>query len=108
MIDISSKTKRSNVTNIATDTEVRIVLDDFLLPDTYRKFSPVMCGNVPLDGSQNEKLQLEGLTYIKRNEEEMKMLAKVPSQEKGISQKIRDWIKLNTDMYGGLPFFSKL
>lgn len=67
-----------------------------------------MCGNVPLDGSQNEKLQLEGLTYIKRNEEEMKMLAKVPSQEKGISQKIRDWIKLNTDMYGGLPFFSKL
>lgn len=70
VIDISSKTKWSNVTDSATDTEVHIVLDDLLLPDPSYKFSPIMCGNIPLDGSQNEKLQLERLTYIKRNEEE--------------------------------------
>ncbi|XP_066128255.1 calcium-independent phospholipase A2-gamma isoform X1 [Saccopteryx bilineata] len=108
----SLRTKLSNVINSATDTEeVHIMLDGLLPPDTYFRFNPVMCENIPLDESRNEKLdqlQLEGLKYIERNEEKMKKLAKILSQEKTTLQKINDWIKLKTDMYEGLPFFSKL
>ncbi|XP_021109567.1 calcium-independent phospholipase A2-gamma isoform X5 [Heterocephalus glaber] len=108
----SLKTKLSNVINSATDTEeVHIMLDGLLPPDTYFRFNPVMCENIPLDESRNEKLdqlQLEGLKYIERNEQKMKKLAKILSQEKTTLQKINDWIKLKTDMYEGLPFFSKL
>ena len=87
------------------------MLDGLLPPDTYFRFNPVMCEYIPLDESRNEKLdqlQLEGLRYIERNEEKMKKLAKILSQEKTTLQKINDWIKLKTDMYEGLPFFSKL
>lgn len=87
------------------------MLDGLLPPDTYFRFNPVICENIPLDESRNEKLdqlQLEGLKYIERNEEKMKKLAKILSQEKTTLQKINDWIKLKTDMYEGLPFFSKL
>lgn len=108
----SLKTKLSNVINSATDTEeVHVMLDGLLPPDTYFRFNPVMCENIPLDESRNEKLdqlQLEGSKYIERNEEKMKKLAKILSQEKTTLQKINDWIKLKTDMYEGLPFFSKL
>ncbi|XP_055276565.1 calcium-independent phospholipase A2-gamma-like [Moschus berezovskii] len=108
----SLKTKLSNVINSATDTEeVHVMLDGLLPPDTYFRFNPVMCENIPLDESRNEKLnqlQLEGLKYIERNEEKMKKLAKILSQAKTTLQKINDWIKLKTDMYEGLPFFSKL
>ncbi|KAM7121376.1 calcium-independent phospholipase A2-gamma isoform 4-T4 [Molossus nigricans] len=99
----SLKTKLSNVINSATDTEeVHIMLDGLLPPDTYFRFNPVMCENIPLDESRNEKLdqlQLEGLKYIERNEEKMKKLAKILSQEKTTLQKINDWIKLKTDIY---------
>ncbi|XP_022448729.1 calcium-independent phospholipase A2-gamma isoform X2 [Delphinapterus leucas] len=108
----SLKTKLSNVINSATDTEeVHVMLDGLLPPDTYFRFNPVIRENIPLDESRNEKLdqlQLEGLKYIERNEEKMKKLAKILSQEKTTLQKINDWIKLKTDMYEGLPFFSKL
>ncbi|XP_011374982.1 calcium-independent phospholipase A2-gamma isoform X3 [Pteropus medius] len=108
----SLRTKLSNVISSATDTEeVHIMLDGLLPPDTYFRFNPVMCENIPLDESRNEKLdqlQLEGLQYIERNEEKMKKLAEILSQEKTTLQKINDWIKLKTDMYEGLPFFSKL
>uniref|UniRef100_A0A8C0WRE5 PNPLA domain-containing protein n=1 Tax=Castor canadensis TaxID=51338 RepID=A0A8C0WRE5_CASCN len=108
----SLKTKLSNVINSATDTEeVHIMLDGLLPPDTYFRFNPVMCENIPLDESRNEKLdqlQLEGLKYIERNAQKMKKVAKILSQEKTTLQKINDWIKLKTDMYEGLPFFSKL
>ncbi|KAL6065232.1 hypothetical protein STEG23_027861 [Scotinomys teguina] len=108
----SLKTKLSNVINSATDTEeVHIMLDGLLPPDTYFRFNPVMCENIPLDESRNEKLdqlQLEGMKYIERNEQKMKKVAKILSQEKTTLQKINDWIKLKTDMYEGLPFFSKL
>ncbi|XP_029774544.1 calcium-independent phospholipase A2-gamma [Suricata suricatta] len=108
----SLKTKLSNVINSATDTEeVHVMLDGLLPPDTYFRFNPVMCENIPLDESRDEKLnqlQLEGLRYIERNEEKMKKLAKILSQEKTTLQKINDWIKLKTDMYEGLSFFSKL
>uniref|UniRef100_A0A8C8ZJM0 Patatin like phospholipase domain containing 8 n=1 Tax=Prolemur simus TaxID=1328070 RepID=A0A8C8ZJM0_PROSS len=108
----SLKTKLSNVISSATDTEeVHIMLDGLLPPDTYFRFNPVMCENIPLDESRNEKLdqlQLEGLKYIERNEQKMKKVAKILSQEKTTLQKINDWIKLKTDMYEGLPFFSKL
>ncbi|XP_049993355.1 calcium-independent phospholipase A2-gamma [Alexandromys fortis] len=108
----SLRTKLSNVINSATDTEeVHIMLDGLLPPDTYFRFNPVMCENIPLDESRNEKLdqlQLEGMKYIERNEQKMKKVAKILSQEKTTLQKINDWIKLKTDMYEGLPFFSKL
>ncbi|XP_003782630.1 calcium-independent phospholipase A2-gamma isoform X1 [Otolemur garnettii] len=108
----SLKTKLSNVINSATDTEeVHIMLDGLLPPDTYFRFNPVMCENIPLDESRNEKLdqlQLEGMKYIERNEPKMKKVAKILSQEKTTLQKINDWLKLKTDMYEGLPFFSKL
>uniref|UniRef100_H0VAB4 Patatin like phospholipase domain containing 8 n=1 Tax=Cavia porcellus TaxID=10141 RepID=H0VAB4_CAVPO len=108
----SLRTKLSNVINSATDTEeVHVMLDGLLPPDTYFRFNPVMCENIPLDESRNEKLdqlQLEGLKYMERNEQKMKKLAKILSQEKTTLQKINDWIKLKTDMYEGLPFFSKL
>ncbi|CAO2586208.1 Calcium-independent phospholipase A2-gamma [Lemmus lemmus] len=108
----SLKTKLSNVISSATDTEeVHIMLDGLLPPDTYFRFNPVMCENIPLDESRNEKLdqlQLEGMKYIERNEQKMKKVAKILSQDKTTLQKINDWIKLKTDMYEGLPFFSKL
>lgn len=108
----SLKTKLSNVISSATDTEeVHIMLDGLLPPDTYFRFNPVICENIPLDESRNEKLdqlQLEGMKYIERNEQKMKKVAKILSQEKTTLQKINDWIKLKTDMYEGLPFFSKL
>ncbi|XP_004677002.1 PREDICTED: calcium-independent phospholipase A2-gamma isoform X2 [Condylura cristata] len=108
----SLKTKLSNVINSATDTEeVHVMLDSLLPPDTYFRFNPVMCENIPLDENRNEKLdqlQLEGMKYIERNEEKMTKLAKILSQEKTTLQKFNDWIKLKTDMYEGLPFFSKL
>uniref|UniRef100_A0A8C2LHS5 Patatin-like phospholipase domain containing 8 n=1 Tax=Cricetulus griseus TaxID=10029 RepID=A0A8C2LHS5_CRIGR len=108
----SLKTKLSNVISSATDTEeVHVILDGLLPPDTYFRFNPVMCENIPLDESRNEKLdqlQLEGMKYIERNEQKMKKVAKILSQEKTTLQKINDWIKLKSDMYEGLPFFSKL
>nr|KAF6338379.1 patatin like phospholipase domain containing 8 [Pipistrellus kuhlii] len=108
----SLKAKLSNVINSATDTEeVHVMLDGLLPPDTYFRFNPVMCENIPLDESRNEKLdqlQLEGLRYIERNEEKMNKLAKILRQEKTTMQKINDWIKLKSDMYEGLSFFSKL
>ncbi|XP_054582143.1 calcium-independent phospholipase A2-gamma isoform X2 [Eptesicus fuscus] len=108
----SLKAKLSNVINSATDTEeVHVMLDGLLPPDTYFRFNPVMCENIPLDESRNEKLdqlQLEGLRYIERNEEKMNKLAKILRQEKTTLQKINDWIKLKSDMYEGLSFFSKL
>ncbi|XP_076798061.1 calcium-independent phospholipase A2-gamma isoform X2 [Arvicanthis niloticus] len=108
----SLKTKLSNVISSATDTEeVHIMLDGLLPPDTYFRFNPVICENIPLDESRDEKLnqlQLEGLKYIERNDQKMKKVAKILSQEKTTLQKINDWIKLKSDMYEGLPFFSKL
>ncbi|XP_028381120.1 calcium-independent phospholipase A2-gamma isoform X2 [Phyllostomus discolor] len=72
----SLKTKLSNVINSATDTEeVHVMLDGLLPPDTYFRFNPVMCENIPLDESRNEKLdqlQLEGLRYIERNRKKKK------------------------------------
>ncbi|XP_036183359.1 calcium-independent phospholipase A2-gamma isoform X4 [Myotis myotis] len=112
MTSTSLKAKLSNVINSATDTEeVHVMLDGLLPPDTYFRFNPVMCENIPLDESRNEKLdqlQLEGLRYIERNEEKMNKLAKILRQEKTTLQKINDWIKLKSDMYEGLSFFSKL
>lgn len=92
-------------------TEVHVMLDGLLPADTYFRFNPVICENIPLDESRNEKLdqlQLEGMKYLERNDEKMKKVAKILSREKTTLQKISDWIKLKSDMYEGLPFFSKL
>lgn len=72
MIYMSLKTTQPNVINSATDIEVHVILDNLLPPDTYFRFSPVLCENISLDESLNEKLyqmQLERLKYIESNEE---------------------------------------
>lgn len=108
----SLRSKLSAVISSATDTEeVHVMLDGFLPPDTYFRINPVMRENIPLDESRNEKLdflQLEGIQYLERNEEKMKKLAKILTQEKTSLQKLSDWLKLKSDMYEGLPFISKL
>ncbi|XP_074124398.1 calcium-independent phospholipase A2-gamma isoform X1 [Sminthopsis crassicaudata] len=108
----SLRSKLSAVISSATDTEeVHIMLDGFLPPDTYFRINPVMRENIPLDENRNEKLdflQLEGIQYLERNEEKMKKLVKILTQEKTTLQKINDWIKLKSDMYEGFPFTSKL
>ncbi|XP_068963120.1 calcium-independent phospholipase A2-gamma [Petaurus breviceps papuanus] len=108
----SLRSKLSTVISSATDTEeVHVMLDGFLPPDTYFRINPVMHENIPLDESRNEKLdflQLEGNQYLQRNEEKMKKLAKILTQEKTTLQKLADWLKLKADMYEGLPFISKL
>ncbi|KFO38442.1 Calcium-independent phospholipase A2-gamma [Fukomys damarensis] len=85
----SLKAKLSKVINSRPDTEeVHIMLDGLLPPDTYFRFNPGLRENIPLDESQNEKLnqlQLEGLKYKETNEEKLKKLAKILSQGKNNS-----------------------
>ncbi|XP_007504198.1 calcium-independent phospholipase A2-gamma isoform X2 [Monodelphis domestica] len=112
MTATSLRSKLSTVISSATDTEeVHIMLDDFLPPDTYFRINPVMRENIPLDESRNEKLdflQSESIKYLERNEEKIKKLTKILTQEKTALQKINDWLKLKSDMYEGFPFLSKL
>ncbi|XP_018408050.1 PREDICTED: calcium-independent phospholipase A2-gamma [Nanorana parkeri] len=108
----SLKAKLTNVISSATDTEeVHNMLDALLPPDTYFRFNPVMNEDVPLDENRKEKLkqlQLDGQSYLERNEEKLKKAAKVLKQERTTFQYICDWVKLKGDMYEGLPLFSKL
>ncbi|CAI9615726.1 unnamed protein product [Staurois parvus] len=108
----SLKAKLTNVISSATDTEeVHKMLDALLPPDTYFRFNPVMNEDVPLDENRKEKLKLlqsDGQLYLERNEEKLKKAAKVLKQERTTFQYICDWVKLKTDMYEGLPLFSKL
>ncbi|KAM8973560.1 calcium-independent phospholipase A2-gamma [Pelodytes ibericus] len=108
----SLKAKITNVISSATDTEeVHKMLDALLPPDTYFRFNPVMSEDIPLDENRIEKLtqlQMDGKSYLERNEEKLKMAANILAQEKTTVQQMCDWIKLKKDMYEGLPFLSKL
>ncbi|MBN3298343.1 PLPL8 phospholipase, partial [Amia calva] len=108
----SLRTKLTNVISSATDTEeVHMILDALLPPDTYFRINPFMSEDIPLDESRKEKLsqlQTEGIRYLERNEDKLKKAAKILLQEKSALQRMQDWVKLKADMYGGLPFCSKL
>ncbi|KAL8221341.1 UNVERIFIED_CONTAM: Calcium-independent phospholipase A2-gamma [Gekko kuhli] len=108
----SLKAKLNNVISSATDTEeVHTMLDALLPPDTYFRFNPLMNEDIALDESRKEKLnqlRTDGIQYLERNEEKLKKAAKILTEEKTTLQKLNDWIRLKTDMYEGLPFFSKL
>lgn len=87
------------------------MLDALLPPDTYFRFNPVMNEDISLDENRKEKLnqlQLDGENYLERNEDKLKKAAKVLQQERTTFQYICDWVKLKSDMYEGLPLFSKL
>uniref|UniRef100_A0A9J8CL63 Patatin-like phospholipase domain containing 8 n=1 Tax=Cyprinus carpio carpio TaxID=630221 RepID=A0A9J8CL63_CYPCA len=108
----SLKTKLTNVISSATDTEeVHTMLDALLPPNTYFRFNPYMSEEIPLDESRQDRLdvlQTEGQQYLERNENKLKKVASVLTQEKGIVQKLAEWAQLKADMYDGLPFRSKL
>uniref|UniRef100_A0A8C2HK55 Patatin-like phospholipase domain containing 8 n=1 Tax=Cyprinus carpio TaxID=7962 RepID=A0A8C2HK55_CYPCA len=108
----SLKTKLTNVISSATDTEeVHTMLDALLPPNTYFRFNPYMSEEIPLDESRQDRLdvlQTEGQQYLERNENKLKKVASVLTQEKGIVQKLAEWAQLKADMYDGLPFCSKL
>ncbi|XP_073694153.1 calcium-independent phospholipase A2-gamma-like [Garra rufa] len=108
----SLKTKITNVISSATDTEeVHTMLDALLPPNTYFRFNPYMSEDIPLDENRQERLdflQAEGRSYLERNENKLKKVASVLTQEKGVVQKLAEWAQLKADMYDGLPFRSKL
>ncbi|KAM9311348.1 calcium-independent phospholipase A2-gamma [Gastrophryne carolinensis] len=108
----SLKAKLSNVISSATDTEeVHKMLDALLQPDTYFRFNPLMSEDIQLDENRKEKLNqllLDSEQYLERNEEKLRKAANVLKQERTTMQYICDWVKLKSNMYEGLPLFSKL
>lgn len=87
------------------------MLDALLPPNTYFRFNPYMSEDIPLDENRQERLdflQAEGRRYLERNENKLKKVASVLTQEKGIVQKLAEWAQLKADMYDGLPFRAKL
>lgn len=81
------------------------MLDAFLPPDTYFRFNPFLNEDVSLDESRLEKLNLlqaEGIGYLERNEEKLRKVARILTQEKSSIQRMTEWVKLKADMYNGL------
>ncbi|KAK7149747.1 hypothetical protein R3I94_009149 [Phoxinus phoxinus] len=108
----SLKTKLTNVISSATDTEeVHTMLDALLPPNTYFRLNPYMSEDVPLDENRQDRLDFllaEGRIYLERNENKLRKVASVLTQEKGVVQKLAEWAQLKADMYDGFPFRSKL
>ncbi|XP_056100397.1 calcium-independent phospholipase A2-gamma [Rhinichthys klamathensis goyatoka] len=108
----SLKTKLTNVISSATDTEeVHTMLDALLPPNTYFRLNPYMSEDVPLDENREDRLDFmlaEGRIYLERNENKLRKVASVLTQEKGVVQKLAEWAQLKADMYDGFPFRSKL
>ncbi|KAB5565803.1 hypothetical protein PHYPO_G00245700 [Pangasianodon hypophthalmus] len=108
----SLKTKLTHVISSATDTEeVHTMLDALLPPNTYFRFNPYMSEDVALDESRSEKLNqllAEGVRYLERNEEKLKLAVRMLTQEKSSAQRLLEWLRLKSHMYGDLPLISKL
>ncbi|KAM9497094.1 calcium-independent phospholipase A2-gamma isoform 1-T1 [Clarias gariepinus] len=108
----SLKTKLSHVISSATDTEeVHTMLDALLPPNTYFRFNPYMTEDIALDESRSEKLNqllVEGVRYLERNEEKLKLSARILTQEKSSAQRLLEWLRLKSHMYSDLPVISKL
>lgn len=89
--------------------EVHAMLDAFLPPDTYFRFNPYMSEDVPMDDNRPERLsqlQADGVRYLERNEEKLKKVARILTQEKSSVQRVADWARLRADMYTGLSSYS--
>uniref|UniRef100_A0A665WJA6 Calcium-independent phospholipase A2-gamma-like n=1 Tax=Echeneis naucrates TaxID=173247 RepID=A0A665WJA6_ECHNA len=106
----SLKTKLTNVISSATNTEeVHAMLDAFLPPNTYFRFNPYISEDISMDENRHEKLnqlQAEGIRYLDRNEEKLKKVTRILTQEKSSVQRMAEWAKLRADMYSGLSFYS--
>ncbi|KAI5100350.1 calcium-independent phospholipase A2-gamma, partial [Silurus meridionalis] len=107
----SLKTKLTHVISSATDTEeVHTMLDALLPPNTYFRFNPYMTEDVALDESRREKLNqllAEGVRYLECNEEKLKRAMHALTQEKSSAQRLLEWLRLKSHMYGDLPVLSK-
>lgn len=87
------------------------MLDALLPPNTYFRFNPYLSEDVALDESRSEKLNqllAEGVRYLERNEEKLTLAARILSQEKSSAQRLLEWLRLKSYMYGDLPVISKL
>lgn len=87
------------------------MLDALLPPNTYFRFNPYMTEDVALDESRSEKLNqllVEGVRYLERNEDKLKLAAHMLTQEKSYAQRLLEWFHLKSHMYGDLPVISKL
>lgn len=87
------------------------MLDALLPANTYFRFNPYMSEDVALDESRNEKLNqllAEGVRYLERNEEKLKLATRILTQEKSSAQSLLEWLRLKSHMYGDLPVISKL
>lgn len=85
------------------------MLDAFLPPNTYFRFNPYMSEDISMDENRQEKLNLlqtEGVCYLERNEEKLKKVARILTQEKTPIQRMAEWARLKADMYNGLSFHS--
>lgn len=85
------------------------MLDAFLPPDAYFRFNPYMSEDISMDENRQEKLRLlqcEGSRYLERNEEKLKKVARILTQEKSSVQRMSEWARLKADMYHGLTAHS--
>lgn len=82
--------------------EVHAMLDAFLPPNTYFRFNPFLSEDIAMDDNRPEKLsqlQAEGIRYLERNEEKLKTVARILTQEKSSVQRMAEWARLRADMY---------
>lgn len=85
------------------------MLDAFLPPNTYYRFNPYMSEDITMDDSRQERLRQlhsEGIRYLDRNEEKLKKVSHILSQEKSSVQRLAEWARLRADMYNGVRFNS--
>lgn len=95
--------------SLFSQSEVHIMLDALLPPDSYFRFNPYINEDIALDESRGEKLNLlqaEGLRYLDRNQEKLQKAARILTRDKTTVQRLTEWAKLKHDMYDGIPIFN--
>ncbi|XP_057329635.1 calcium-independent phospholipase A2-gamma-like isoform X4 [Microplitis mediator] len=100
----SWKDKFYKILASATDTEgVHIVLNDLLPDDVYYRFNPYLTEMVSMDDVRPDKMALleqDAQMYIRKNEDKFNQAATALSQERLLSQKAMDWVKLQKEIIG--------